>query len=35
MLPKVYQLKIPSLVTDDYVDAALYRTSQNIQKAQL
>jgi len=28
MLPKLYQLKIPSLVTDDYVDAALYRTSQ-------
>jgi predicted DNA-binding protein (UPF0278 family) len=25
MLPKVHRLKIPSLLTDDYVEAALYK----------
>ncbi len=25
MLPKVHRLKIPSLVTDDYIEAALYK----------
>jgi hypothetical protein len=32
VLPKPYQLIIPSLVTDDYIDTALYRIYQNIEK---
>ena len=29
MLPKSYQLTIPSLVTDDYVNSALWRICQS------
>jgi hypothetical protein len=32
VLPKPYQLIIPSLVTDDYIDTALYRIYQNVEK---
>jgi hypothetical protein len=32
VLPKPYQLIIPSLVTDDYIDTALYRIYQKIEK---
>jgi hypothetical protein len=32
VLPKPYQLTIPSLVTDDYIDTALYRIYQKIEK---
>ena len=32
VLPKPYQLNIPSLVTDDYIDTALYRIYQNMEK---
>jgi hypothetical protein len=32
LLPKQYQLNIPPLLTDDYVDTALYRIHQNIHK---
>ena len=31
VLPKPYQVNIPSLITDDYIDTALYRIYQNIQ----
>jgi hypothetical protein len=31
VLPKPYQINIPSLITDDYIDMALYRIYQNIQ----
>ena len=31
VLPKPYRVKIPSLITDDYIDTALYRIYQNIQ----
>ena len=34
ILPKPYQLNIPSLVTDDYIDTALYRIYQNTGKQQ-
>jgi hypothetical protein len=30
-LPQTLQLKIPSLITDDYVDIALYRIEEKIQ----
>lgn len=30
MLPISYQVKIPSLLTDDYINAVLYRIHQNI-----
>ena len=32
ILAKPYQLNIPSLVTDDYIDTALYRIYQNTEK---
>ncbi|MDQ3839146.1 MAG: hypothetical protein M3297_07755 [Thermoproteota archaeon] len=31
VLPRSYQINIPSLITDDYIDTALYRIYQNIQ----
>ena len=31
VLPKPYRVNIPSLITDDYIDMALYRIYQNIQ----
>ena len=31
LLPKPYQVSIPSLITDDYIDTALYRIQQNMQ----
>ena len=31
LLPKQYQVNIPSLITDDYIDTALYRIHQNMQ----
>ena len=31
LLPKSYQVSIPSLITDDYIDTALYRIQQNMQ----
>jgi hypothetical protein len=31
VLPKSYRVNIPSLITDDYIDTALYRIYQNIQ----
>ena len=31
VLPKPYRINIPSLITDDYIDTALYRIYQNIQ----
>jgi predicted DNA-binding protein (UPF0278 family) len=31
LLPKPYQVNIPSLITDDYIDTALYRIHQNMQ----
>jgi hypothetical protein len=31
VLPGPYQVKIPSLITDDYIDTALYRIHENIQ----
>ena len=31
VLPKPYRVNIPSLITDDYIDTALYRIYQNIQ----
>ena len=30
--PKKYQSTIPSLLTDDYIDTALFRIYQNIQE---
>jgi hypothetical protein len=30
-LPGPYQVNIPSLITDDYIDTALYRIHRNIQ----
>ncbi|HEU4822595.1 MAG TPA: hypothetical protein VFS97_04155 [Nitrososphaeraceae archaeon] len=30
-LPKQYRVNIPSLITDDYIDTALYRIYQNMQ----
>ena len=32
ILPKPYQLKIPSLLTDDYINTAMYRIYQTIRK---
>jgi hypothetical protein len=32
ILPKQYQLNIQSLVTEDYIDTALYRIYQNTEK---
>ena len=32
LLPKKYQLNIPSLLTDDYIDTALFRIYQNMQE---
>jgi hypothetical protein len=32
MLPKPYQLTIPSLVTDDYINSALWRIYQRTEK---
>lgn len=31
ILPQALQLKIPSLITDDYIDIALYRIEEKIQ----
>ena len=31
VLPKPYRVNIPSLITDDYIDTALYRIYQKIQ----
>jgi predicted DNA-binding protein (UPF0278 family) len=31
LLPKQYRVNIPSLITDDYIDTALYRMHQNMQ----
>jgi predicted DNA-binding protein (UPF0278 family) len=31
LLLKPYQVNIPSLITDDYIDTALYRIQQNMQ----
>ena len=31
LLPKQYRVNIPSLITDDYIDTALYRIHQNMQ----
>ena len=33
LLPKKYQLSIPSLLTDDYIDTALFRIYQEIQES--
>jgi hypothetical protein len=33
LLPKKYQLNIPSLLTDDYIDTALFRIYQEIQES--
>jgi hypothetical protein len=30
LLPKICCINIPSLITDDYIDAALYRIEENI-----
>ena len=30
MLPKSHQINIPSLITNDYIDIALYRIEENI-----
>ena len=30
LLPNTYCINIPSLITDDYIDAALYRIEENI-----
>jgi hypothetical protein len=32
MLPILYQINIPSLLTDDYINIVLYRIHQNIQR---
>jgi hypothetical protein len=31
LLPEPYRIKIPSLITNDYIDIALYRIEENIQ----
>jgi hypothetical protein len=31
VLPGPYQINIPSLITNDYIDTALYRINKNIQ----
>jgi hypothetical protein len=31
ILPAPYQVDIPSLITDDYIDTAIYRIHKNIQ----
>ena len=31
ILPSSYQVSIPSLITDDYIDTTLYRIQQNMQ----
>jgi predicted DNA-binding protein (UPF0278 family) len=31
LVPKKYQLNIPSLLTDDYIDTALFRIYQSMQ----
>jgi predicted DNA-binding protein (UPF0278 family) len=33
ILPISYQVSIPSLITDDYIDTTLYRIHQNMQIA--
>ena len=33
ILPSSYQVRIPSLITDDYIDTTLYRIHQNMQIA--
>jgi predicted DNA-binding protein (UPF0278 family) len=33
ILPSSYQVSIPSLITDDYIDTTLYRIQQNMQIA--
>ena len=33
ILPSSYQVSIPSLITDDYIDTTLYRIHQNMQIA--
>ena len=32
LLPKSYCINIPSLITDDYIDTALYRIEENIRR---
>jgi hypothetical protein len=32
LLPKKFQLNIPSLLTDDYIDTALFRIYQNMRE---
>jgi hypothetical protein len=34
LIPKKYQLNIPSLLTDDYIDTALFRIHQSVQNIQ-
>ena len=31
VLPRPYQVNIPSLITDDYIDTVMYRIYKNIQ----
>jgi hypothetical protein len=35
LLPKQNQLNIPSLLTDDYINTALYRIYQNMHKTEI
>ena len=35
LLPKQNQLNIPSLLTDDYIDTALFRIYQNMHKTEI
>jgi len=30
LLPEPYRIDIPSLITDDYIDSALYRIEKNL-----
>ena len=34
LIPKKYQLNIPSLLTDDYIDTALFRIYQSMKNIQ-
>lgn len=34
LIPKKYKLNIPSLLTDDYIDTALFRIYQSMQNIQ-
>ena len=35
MLPEIYRLKMPSLITNDYIDTALYRIEESISNTAL